>query len=141
MRWGLHINLFSLLLLALAGRWRRCVALRHSRRSAPHLPPAPPASAAALQGAETAKYAHEAGYDAYMTGAAFGCLARLYEAAAAGAGGQTAPPPGQQPGLGAVGDFCWRMNISRWEREASPNAGQKWWRPAAAPVHATWHAS
>jgi hypothetical protein len=33
------------------------------------------------QGADTPAYAHEAGYDAYMTGAAFACLLRLYEAA------------------------------------------------------------
>ena len=35
-----------------------------------------------MQGPEASSHAHEAGYDAYMTGAAFACLMRLHEAAA-----------------------------------------------------------
>ncbi|GAB4813292.1 hypothetical protein N2152v2_000338 [Parachlorella kessleri] len=45
------------------------------------------------EGAETPSYAHEAGYDAYMTGAAFACLLRLHEAAG---GGQLAQQGTQQ---------------------------------------------
>ncbi|EFN53567.1 hypothetical protein CHLNCDRAFT_136728 [Chlorella variabilis] len=67
------------------------------------------------KGAATEAFAHEAGYDAYMTGAAFACLMRLYEADAAGAGvgGFLAPPAEQQPAVEAVRHLCWRMNISR----------------------------
>ncbi|KAI3424112.1 hypothetical protein D9Q98_009473 [Chlorella vulgaris] len=66
------------------------------------------------KGVETQAYAHEAGYDAYMTGAAFACLVRVYEAAAAAASGTAAAQPAeQQPQLDAVQHLCWRMNISR----------------------------
>lgn len=63
------------------------------------------------KGVDTAAYAHEAGYDAYMTGAAYACLVRLFEASAAGAAGAPAPPADQQPELGAVEERRWRMNI------------------------------
>ncbi|KAL4459112.1 hypothetical protein ABPG75_013977 [Micractinium tetrahymenae] len=63
--------------------------------------------------ANTEAFAHEAGYDAYMTGAAFACLVRLFEAAEAGAAGAAAPGAAQQPQLDAVQQLCWRMNISR----------------------------
>lgn len=92
------------------------------------------ARATSAQGADTPSYAHEAGYDAYMTGAAFACLLRLYEASGAGRGVQQAPQAqqaqqeegeiegdeemveagGGRPGLEAVAGLKWRMNISRW---------------------------
>ena len=70
-----------------------------------------------LQGVDTSAYAHEAGYDAYMTGAAFACLLRLYEAADAGASADDAQPVSwqrrRQPSLAAVAERCWRINLSR----------------------------
>ena len=66
------------------------------------------------QGVATEAFAHEAGYDAYMTGAAFACLVRLYEAAQASAAGAGAPGAEQQPSLAAVEELRWRINLSRW---------------------------
>ncbi|PRW61321.1 poly(A)-specific ribonuclease PARN isoform X3 [Chlorella sorokiniana] len=60
------------------------------------------------KGVDTEAYAHEAGFDAFMTGAVFACLLRLYEATS----GAT-PAAGQQPDLAAVEDRCWRMHLSR----------------------------
>jgi hypothetical protein len=60
-----------------------------------------------------------------MTGAAFACLLRLNEAAAAGAAGQPAPGAGQQPALEAVAERCWRINISRCAA---------WWRALMAAL-------
>ena len=65
-----------------------------------------------MQGPEASSHAHEAGYDAYMTGAAFACLMRLHEAAASSPG-QALPSPQQQPSLDAVQHLLGRMNIGR----------------------------
>lgn len=66
-----------------------------------------------VQGPEASSHAHEAGYDAYMTGAAFACLMRLHEAAASSPG-QALPSPQQQPSLNAVQHLLGRMNVGRW---------------------------
>lgn len=66
----------------------------------------------AYQGPEASSHAHEAGYDAYMTGAAFACLVRLYEAAGSKPG-QTQSKSSQQPSLEAVQHLMGRLNIGR----------------------------
>ncbi len=68
-----------------------------------------------MQGPEASSHAHEAGYDAYMTGAAFACLTRQYEAAGSQPG-QTQSLAQQQPNLDAVRHLMGRMNIGRWQR-------------------------
>ena len=65
-----------------------------------------------MQGPEASSHAHEAGYDAYMTGAAFACLMRLHEAAASKPL-QPVSLPQQQPSLDAVQHLLGRMNIGR----------------------------
>ena len=65
-----------------------------------------------MQGPEASTHAHEAGYDAYMTGAAFACLMRLYEAAASSPG-QPVPSAQQQPSLDAVQHLLGRINVGR----------------------------
>lgn len=65
-----------------------------------------------MQGPEASSHAHEAGYDAYMTGAAFACLMRLHEAAASSPG-QPLPSLQQQPSLDAVQHLLGRINIGR----------------------------
>ena len=67
----------------------------------------------AMQGPEASSHAHEAGYDAYMTGAAFACLVRLYEAAGSKPG-QTQSKALQQPSLEAVQHLMGRLNIGRY---------------------------
>lgn len=64
-------------------------------------------------GAATEAFAHEAGFDAFMTGAAFAALVRLHEAALAAAGAAPPPAPGAAPALAAVAPRAWRMNLSR----------------------------
>ena len=66
-----------------------------------------------MQGPEASSHAHEAGYDAYMTGAAFACLVRLYEAAGRKPG-QTHSKASQQPSLEAVQHLMGRLNIGRY---------------------------
>ena len=66
-----------------------------------------------MQGPEAGSHAHEAGYDAYMTGAAFACLVRLYEAAGSKPG-QTQSKSSQQPNLEAVQHLMGRLNIGRY---------------------------
>lgn len=65
-----------------------------------------------MQGPEASSHAHEAGYDAYMTGAAFACLLRLHEAAVSSPG-QPVPSPQQQPSLDAVQHLLGRINVGR----------------------------
>lgn len=65
-----------------------------------------------MQGPEASSHAHEAGYDAYMTGAAFACLMRLH-AAASSEPGQEVPSVQQQPSLSAVQHLLGRINIGR----------------------------
>ncbi len=66
-----------------------------------------------MQGPEASSHAHEAGYDAYMTGAAFACLVRLYEAVGSKPG-QTHSKASQQPSLEAVQHLMGRLNIGRY---------------------------
>ena len=66
----------------------------------------------AVQGPEAQSHAHEAGYDAYMTGAAFACLIRLYEASASQPEHSIAMGQ-QQPSLQAVQHLMGRLNIGR----------------------------
>ena len=65
-----------------------------------------------FQGPEASSHAHEAGYDAYMTGAAFACLMRLHEAARSKPE-QTVPSAEQQPSLESVQNLLGRINIGR----------------------------
>ena len=65
-----------------------------------------------MQGPEASSHAHEAGYDAYMTGAAFACLLRLHEAAGSQPG-QQVPSAQQQPSIDAVQHLLGRMHIGR----------------------------
>ena len=84
------------------------------------------------RGAQVESYAHEAGYDAYMTGAVFARLLAILESsstATAGAGGtnegEDLPSelsfrfslPTEAPRLDAIEQFCWRANISRSDLE------------------------
>ncbi|KAL3134934.1 hypothetical protein ABBQ32_007896 [Trebouxia sp. C0010 RCD-2024] len=77
---------------------------------------------------QAGSHAHEAGYDAYMTGAAFACLMRLYEAAASSPG-QAVPSAQQQPSLDAVQHLLGRINVGRsdipyaalWGADPSPD--------------------
>ena len=66
-----------------------------------------------MQGPEASSHAHEAGYDAYMTGAAFACLVRLHEAAGSKPG-QTHSKSSKQPSLEAVQHLMGRLNIGRY---------------------------
>ena len=66
----------------------------------------------ATQGPEAQSHAHEAGYDAYMTGAAFACLVRLYEASASQPE-HSLPMGQQQPSLAAVQHLVGRLHLGR----------------------------
>lgn len=73
-----------------------------------------------MQEPQAGSHAHEAGYDAYMTGAAFACLMRLYEAAASSPG-QAVPSAQQQPSLDAVQHLLGRINVGRCAAASSSN--------------------
>ncbi|KAK9866018.1 hypothetical protein WJX84_007566 [Apatococcus fuscideae] len=70
------------------------------------------------QGAETERFAHEAGYDAYMTGACFGCLMAAHEAKHACSSGTSSSSPmvtGQEsrPDITHVQEYNGRLNMMR----------------------------
>ena len=77
--------------------------------------------ACTLQGEDAASFAHEAGYDAYMTASAFAGLLRLLELRQdpqSGAAGfqaqQSAIEPRLRPlSLEAAAPHAWRVNVSR----------------------------
>jgi len=76
------------------------------------------------QGPDAASFSHEAGFDAWMTGACFARLLSLYQAAAAGNGAEAGPGLAAvvpqavaarlPPPLEAVASFSGRMALSRW---------------------------
>ena len=65
-----------------------------------------------MQGPGAESHAHEAGYDAFMTGAAFACLLRLYEASGSAPEHSTSML-GQQPSMAAVEHQKGRLNLGR----------------------------
>ena len=78
---------------------------------------------ACVQGPEAESHAHEAGYDAYMTGAAFACLLRLYEASGAPPSHST-PMGEQQPSMAAVEQQKGRLNLGRSAAEPASVSSQ-----------------
>ena len=76
------------------------------------------------QESDAAFFSHEAGFDAWMTGACFARLLKLYQAAAAGKGPAAGPGLGSvvpqavaarlPPPLEAVASFSGRVALSRW---------------------------
>lgn len=70
-----------------------------------------------LQGDNAGSFAHEAGYDAYMTGASFAALLRLLELRRADGAGFDVPEAGcaaEAPSLDAAGHFLGQLNLVRW---------------------------
>lgn len=75
------------------------------------------------QGSDAASFSHEAGFDAWMTGACFARLLRLYQATAAAGTGEPGPGLGSvvpqavaarlPPPLEAVASFSGRIALAR----------------------------
>lgn len=68
-----------------------------------------------MQGEDAGSYAHEAGYDAYMTAASFAALLRLLELRppAAGSSSASAPDMEQAPSLAVACQFVGQLNLVR----------------------------
>jgi len=98
------------------------------------------------QGSDAASFSHEAGFDAWMTGACFARLLTLYQTIAAGKASEAGPGLAAvvpqavathlPPPLEAVASFSGRIALSRWalgcafgpQRQGSRVKHRLWWK-------------